>query len=66
MKPLCVKIHYRSKRVAKRARKSIPDGGALRPYRCLSCTGRPWHLGHLPAIVRAGILSRSDVYGARR
>lgn len=58
----CEKIRYGSKRAAKRARRRISDLG-LRPYRCLSCDGAPWHLGHLPARILQGEVSRAEVYG---
>lgn len=58
----CTKIRYPDRSAARRARREIGDAG-LRPYRCHTCDGEPFHLGHLAAPVKQGRYSRSDVYG---
>lgn len=39
----------------------LADPG-MREYRC-RCIWDGWHVGHLPTLVRAGVLSADEVYG---
>lgn len=55
--PRCGKRQYPTRRAARKAARTIPSDGHLNAYRC----GRYWHLGHLPAAVIAGELSRADI-----
>lgn len=56
----CEKIPYRSKVEAKKARRFIADP-ALRAYKCPRCPNA-WHLGHLPARIIEGRMTRGEVY----
>lgn len=58
----CRKVRYPSKAEAKRIRRVVGDRG-LHPYRCLTCLGKPWHLGHMPPGIRRGDTSRGELYG---
>ena len=53
----CEKRLYRSGRDARRTAKRIP-GTHMSAYPCPNGTG--WHLGHLPADVRRGALSKDE------
>jgi hypothetical protein len=47
-----------ARRDNRRARQAGRNG--MRPYRCVACAF--WHLGHLPAVVRAGLLTAAEVF----
>jgi hypothetical protein len=56
--PSCGKRRWLTKREARLvARRMTARVGRLHAYRC----GEFWHLGHLPAVVVAGRLSRADL-----
>lgn len=60
--PDCGKIRYSTKAVAKLAARRIRGhDGKVRPYRC----GDFWHLGHQPAALTRGDISRDDVPARR-
>ena len=59
------KLAYVARREAKRharrlKRTATHDGAGLRPYRCPRCG--LWHVGHLPAEVRAGAWTADEHY----
>lgn len=54
---------YRSKKDARVARQRHPKDG-LHVYRCDGCGH--FHLGHLPLLVRSGVVSRGGYYEAVR
>lgn len=61
--PDCGKVQYLTKADAKRVGKRIKARtGKLDTYPC----GTHWHLGHLPAPVIAGEMSRDDLADRRR
>lgn len=56
----CRKVLYNERSEAKRVRRMTGDHG-LSVYACPSGLG--FHLGHVAAAVKAGLLTRDDVYG---
>lgn len=57
----CRKIRYVRRADAKRAKRRVHPGEDLHVYPCPTEVG--FHLGHLPADVVAGIVTREEVYG---
>jgi hypothetical protein len=53
---------YKSRKAAKIALdNSHPDDSGMRPYRCTEIDGA-WHLGHLPRLVKQGIVGADTYY----
>jgi hypothetical protein len=60
----CGKVRYLTKADAKAAIRHMKGReGRLNAYRCASGF---WHIGHLPALVRKGQISRSEIWPRRR
>lgn len=65
--PGCGKRSYESKGDARAAAKYLRSKGGkgLNVYACVAPGGSGWHVGHLPADIRAGKVSRRTVYGPK-
>lgn len=60
----CAKVGYERRRFAHQAAKRLKlntGTRGVRPYACPACG--LWHVGHLPAATKAGVLSSDAVYG---
>lgn len=60
------KVIYLSRKTAKVAARKTPPGGggALRPYPCPHADH--WHVGHIPAAVRQGEITKEQWLARRR
>lgn len=59
----CQKIGWWSRRDARHAEHQYPEE-QMRAYRCPATTTETlWHIGHLPAQVRQGLISADEWYG---
>lgn len=58
----CGKIAFRKRKQAREQAANWRDGDSVRVYRCRACN--LWHTGHLPALVRLGVLSEQEWFGA--
>lgn len=56
----CGKRCYATRKDAKRAARHARDG-SMRPYRCLS-DPEVFHTGHLPKVIKAGLMTADEVY----
>lgn len=57
----CGKRGWHTKDAAKTANRSLRQHERLSVYRCPVAPGNGWHVGHLPAVVKAGQVSRDQL-----
>lgn len=64
--PTCGKMRYATKQDAKTAIRRMPSrDGKLRAYRCTG-DGHPWHIGHTPAALLRGDITRDEIPPKKR